>query len=142
MCSERKSFGSAFRHGEPSSQTSNRAAGTPCHDATSTATRPGRSSGRAAYHQPALRSLRLPSGPQLESVSRSLPAAVPERPRARPVTAGSDGGDRPGSTTCSLHPRTPSCSLVVYTTTCSLHPRTPSRGRRRTLVPSSLWLRP
>jgi hypothetical protein len=49
----RKSFCSALRHGELSSQTSNRAR-TTCHDTT--APQPGRSSGRAAYHQRVLQS--------------------------------------------------------------------------------------
>jgi hypothetical protein len=65
---ERKSFCSAFRHGElsTSSQTSNRAR-TSCHDTT--APRPGRSTGRAPAGTTEW-GLRLPSGPR--SVSRSL----------------------------------------------------------------------
>ena len=50
---ERKSFCSALRHGELSSQTSNRAR-TTCNDTT--APQPGRSSGWAAYHQRVLQS--------------------------------------------------------------------------------------
>jgi hypothetical protein len=86
--SHASAFCSAFRL---SSRTSNRARAR-CHDAS--APRPGCSSGRAAYHQPALPSGAFDCHPSRGHDPCHGASAVPEGPRALPVMAGSDIGSR------------------------------------------------